>query len=109
MRCTFKVGQKVVCVVREHDWRSMPFNMPVCGPARNSICTITGLVPTDFRYADDGAEMIGVRIAGFGLDMFADRCFRPIDRKKRSTSIEVFKKLLQPMKRTVKITDYEDA
>jgi len=98
---SFHVGQQVVCVndrfSRDMRWRQTVRNFPIL----NSIYTIREIYVEGPLVGFCFQEILNPCTwfaAGFGEPAFNSRNFRPV----KTTSIEVFKKLLLPTTRGVR-------
>ena len=84
MKCRFEVGQDVVCI-KDNDWESLAGEKKN-GPGKGEICRIA-----------DMYELWGhiyLRFKKWGIDGFESTCFRPLQKKSKETSIDIFKKIL---------------
>jgi hypothetical protein len=91
MKCTFQVGQKVVCVL-PYWWNLLTNEPAVGGPKEAEIVTIIGLFGAVFN--DEQLVMLRLREH---IEQFDSRGFRPLqDRPKEAdTDISVFYPLLK--------------
>lgn len=96
MICPFTVGQRVVCVMDKwypFGWVNDKFvRLDVIEPVpkRGEICKIIGMDRQDY------INSIGLVLEKYPNQDFCFRGFRPLNERPKETSIEVFKKLLNP-------------
>jgi hypothetical protein len=96
MDCKFVVGQRVVCIVEDGDWKDVGDNLPRgIFPRYMSVWKIRDMLPV-IR----GMSVInGVWVSLDGWrhdDWFSSGSFRPV--KETKTDVSVFRKLLAPTK-----------
>jgi hypothetical protein len=101
----FHIGQRVVCCVADHDWKTVvwakgevPHRAPLSGtvPVHGQVYTVEKVIPAD-EWHDETAGLVL-------FEILSDECwdasaFRPIEEHR--TDISVFTRMLTPSTESV--------